>query len=257
MIKMKRDNAMENKCPKCGCELPKDSAFCLHCFSGVKEEFPTVANNSRERHKAVALIILALIIVGCGLLLLYLQKSPSNNSPSTTTMQITEATEQELASSSVTIITTEERTEKVTTTAPHTTTDSVTTETQATVKQTTTEEQTDSTTNHTTTQKTTQKSTQQENESIVIKDGKLISYPKNKKDSSYTIPYSVTSIKKDAFGGNPYIKKLKFSKREEITCDWANLFSNLPNLETIYICAGTSVDIEGMQYFGGEIIYYD
>lgn len=257
MIKMKRDNVMENRCPKCGCELPKDAAFCLHCFSNVNEKSPSVATNNIKRHRPAVLIILALIIVGCGLLLLYLQKSSSNNIPSTTTMQITEATEQELDPSSKTIRTTEERTEKVTTTAQPTTTAPVTTEAQTTVTQTTTEEQTASTTKQTTTQKTTQKSPQQENESIVIKDGKLISYPKNKKDSSYTIPYSVKSIKNDAFGGNPYIKKLKFSKREEITCDWANLFSSLPNLETIYICAGTSVDIEGMQYFGGEIIYYD
>lgn len=252
---------MKNKCPKCGCELPKDAAFCLHCFSSVKEKSPPVSINNKKRHKTTVALILAVMAVTCCLFLLHLQKSPTDKNPSTTKPQTIDASEPtEYASTSETINSTTEKAENSTITTVTTTTEPDTTVAQTTAQQTTTEAQIITTAKQTTTQttqKTTQKPTQQKDESIVIKDGKLINYPKNKKDSSYTIPYSVKSIKKDAFGGNPYIKKLKFSKREEITCDWANLFSNLPNLETIYICAGTSVDIEGMQYFGGEIIYYD
>ena len=91
---------------------------------------------------------------------------------------------------------------------------------------------------------------------VVISGSVLSDYPNSKQDSSYTIPYTVTSISSGAFHGNPYLKSLKFSKRTNVSCNWSNLFANLPNLEKIYIYTGTSADTQGMQYFDGEIIYY-
>ena len=84
----------------------------------------------------------------------------------------------------------------------------------------------------------------------------LKKYPSSRKSSSYTVPYEVKEISKDAFKDNKYLKTLKFSKRADLKCNWDNLFASLSGLETIYIYAGTSADTQGMQFFTGEIVYY-
>lgn len=87
----------------------------------------------------------------------------------------------------------------------------------------------------------------------------LVFYPQTKSDSRYNVPSNVTSINRNAFNGNAYLKTIKFSKRVQLYVDWKNIFSdnNLKNLETIEVYPGTDADLKGIKYFNGEIIYYD
>lgn len=93
--------------------------------------------------------------------------------------------------------------------------------------------------------------------SVVYNDSTLVYYPSAKTNSEFTIPNYVTKIEKNAFKSNKYLESIKFSKNESFNCDWKNLFSSLENLNTIIIYAGTNADLIGMQYFDGEIVYYD
>lgn len=94
---------------------------------------------------------------------------------------------------------------------------------------------------------------------VYSSDNALVLYPAGKTSSSYAIPYKVKTIKNNAFKGNPYLTKIKFSKRDKLDVNWSNLFSskNIKNLEAIEVYAGTDADIIGIQYFDGEINYYD
>jgi len=106
-------------------------------------------------------------------------------------------------------------------------------------------------------QQTTKRiTTTTESKEVIITSGVLKRYPAAKSSKSYTVPYQVKRIADGAFEVNTHLTSLKFSKRENLECDWSRLFSALPNLKTIYIYPGTTADTLGMQYFDGEIIYY-
>lgn len=92
---------------------------------------------------------------------------------------------------------------------------------------------------------------------VVFIGSKLVYYPAGISKTSYTIPDFVDEISNDAFKGNTKIKKLRFSNNENFKCDWKNLFKSLENLESIVVYSGTPADTSGIQYFDGEIIYYD
>lgn len=248
---------MEKRCPKCGGYLPKNASFCMHCCNLVSVR--TVPANKEIKPKKTKWLILssAIVLLAVVCIIYGNSKTQSNKtvqehtvvtvsefaetsqSTSETTAKETTATTSSTTKAAETVPSTVPSTEEVTSALIIYETAEQTTEQKTTVK----------------TKKTTKKPTGTKQD-VEIQNGTLISYPKNKKTSIYTIPYSVKSIKKGAFRGNKYIKKLKFSKRENVKCDWNDLFSSLPNLKTIYIYAGTNADTEGMQYFGGEIVYY-
>ena len=104
------------------------------------------------------------------------------------------------------------------------------------------------------TAKPTKKKTTTEVLTPTISGSVLKKYPTDKKDSTYEIPYKVKKISRGAFD-NKYITTLKFSSREDVECDYNELFRSMPNLKTIYIYAGTTADLDGKQYFHGKIIY--
>ncbi|MBQ7740226.1 MAG: hypothetical protein IJT65_03225 [Eubacterium sp.] len=221
----------------------------MHCFSLINEKQPPEQGAPR-RKKAGLLVSLAAVVliavVVCSILIFNKNKNEEKplNSSSVTTAQTQRISQTE--------------TNPVATEKPLSTTVSTTKERQSENEINQTQQTSEKTVKET--EKSTvanPKTTKQASRKIVIKNGRLISYPAGLKNSSYTIPYDVKSIEKDAFKGNKYLKKIKFSKRETLNCDWNNLFRCLPNLDTIYIYAGTNADTEGMQYFSGEIVYYD
>lgn len=227
--------------------MPKSSAFCMHCMRGLDEKDYQFKPPEKGNKKALILCAcaLAVAIIGTALFLTVGHKKieaegTSAPAPSSTTAAPTTAAATEKPT-------------KTTTKKPKTTKKQTTKKEAATQAPAAQEEaqQYEPAQPATKAPETTAPSTQ------VVFDGSVLTdYPNARTDSSYTIPYSVTSIASGAFHGNSYLRTLKFSKRTNLSCNWSNLFANLPNLETIYIYTGTSADTQGMQYFDGEIIYY-
>lgn len=245
---------MDKKCPNCGNALPEEASFCMHCFTPLNI---TPLESSKANKEKPKKIIVLISLAACVTILFsvfshsYNSKSQNDNTTtsakqtttiSTTTTKKAEAVQKTTVANSTTkIISTTASTTAVSTSNQQKTTKATTTQTSTKIN----------TTKKSTTIKPTSPPT------VVIEGGTLSNYPSDRTNSSYTIPSSVTKISGDAFNNNKYLKTLKFSKREAVECDWSNLFSNLPNLETVYVYPGTSADLEGLQYFDGEIVYYD
>lgn len=252
---------MDKKCPNCGNALPEEASFCMHCFTplNVTPLEPSEAGKNKSK-KFIALILFALCLCAVILISTFIcvHNSKSHNDNTTTsakqTTTISNATTKQtttIKAEAVQKTTVANSTTKIISTTASTTAVSTSKQqktTKATTKQTTTKK---TTTKKTTTIKTTAAPP------VIIDSGILINYPAGRTNSSYTVPYSVTKIAGNAFNNNKYLKTLKFSRREAVECDWGNLFSSLPNLETVYVYPGTSADLEGLQYFDGEIVYYD
>ena len=263
---------MENKCSNCGKPLPQGAVFCMHCFTLNSKKLPPDINGVKKKKTALIIISLVVIICLCGAAVFSIGKArfakeeKNATSPSTTV----KASEIAAPSTSVTAALTTaeastnaqtkpETTATQTTSAPETTTATTTTATQPTAESTTKPKK--ETTKATkpkekTAKKVKKKTTKAQSSEIIIENGVLKKYPSSRKSSSYTVPYEVKEISKDAFKDNKYLKTLKFSKRADLKCNWDNLFASLSGLETIYIYAGTSADTQGMQFFTGEIVYY-
>ena len=238
---------MSKRCPYCNQPLPKASSFCLHCFSAVNPLKEVSAPLQKSDKNLIPLVsILAVIVIVCavGTVILNLDKtdnvSYTEQTVSANTSVSTKATEKPSVTTSAA---SESSVQPATATRPSTVTE--------TELMTEASEAAPPSTTKNTVKKTTAST------AVVISSGVLKKYPSARSSSSYTIPYKVTKIADNAFETNTHLKSLKFSKRESLQCNWAKLFSSLPNLKTIYIYAGTSVDTEGMQYFDGEIVYYD
>ncbi len=257
---------MKMKCPNCGAELPQGAGFCLHCFTVIGEKKPPQAQKapSKGRQKLIIVIISALVIAA-GAVAVFCAAGRPEKAPEQSEGVVAVSTESTTSAARTAAQSTEKSTEKKTEKPAETSASTeATSQTEAQTGTASTRADTEQTSGETTKKETTakettakkEKTTKKESTAVVIKNGVLLKYPAARKSSSYTIPYGVTSISKNAFETNRYLKTLKFSKRENLKCDWNNLFSALPNLKTIYIYAGTSADTEGMQYFGGEIIYY-
>jgi hypothetical protein len=251
---------MAKKCQNCKQELPEEAVFCLHCFKSLNtysldDKIANEINVKQHPTKSKVICICVIAIVILSIITTSLLVESHNNkvisvNAETVTNNISIATENTK--------TTVKQDEVNTTTQPTTTTQQ-TSSTQLTseTQSTTTEQTTLSDTTATTTTKATTKVTTTVSSKVVIEKNVLVDYPSNKKSESYSIPYSVTKISANAFNNNKYLKSLKFSKQENIDCDFENLFKNLPNLETVYIYPGTNADLEGLKYFDGEIVYYD
>ena len=240
---------MSKKCPHCNQPLPKASSFCLHCFKMVTplKEVATPKQKSHKKQATAAIILTAIIAVS------------AISAYAISFDKAKEAVKFDTSAPSVSVMSTKEA--SVASTTDLTSTTELTTTTEATQSEATTEQTSEAASTEQTqpapavTEATTRATTI--SKEIIISSGVLKLYPSARSNSSYTIPYDVTKIADGAFERNTHLKSLKFSKRENLQCNWAKLFSALPNLKTIYIYAGTSADIEGMQYFDGEIVYYD
>lgn len=249
---------MDKKCPNCGNALPEEASFCMHCFTplNVTPLEPSEAGKNKSK-KFIALILFALCAVILISTFICVHNSRSHDDATSSVKQVT------TISTSTTKQTTTKKTEAVQKTTVAKSTTKIISTTASTTDVSTSKQQktTKATTKQTTTKKTTtKKSTTIKTTAlspVIIDGGILTNYPSGRTNSSYTVPYSVTKIAGNAFNNNKYLKTLKFSKREAVECDWSNLFSSLPNLETVYVYPGTSADLEGLQYFDGEIVYYD
>ena len=259
---MKGVVALGKRCPNCGSDLPEEASFCLDCFTPLNVTPIITKESSKKQPKGIIYLILAIVFVSALVSVLIVSttaKKQDNSTTQSTTTAAAMAIKVTTSKQSTTKKTVS--TEKSTATDSTAETESTTTSTtESTTKATTTTKPTTtkkkSTTKAVTTTKraiTTEKTT---TPSVVINEGTLVSYPPDKTSSTYKIPYNVKKINNNAFN-NKYIKTIKFSKRETVECDWANLFSCLPNLKTVYVYPGTSADLEGLQYFDGEIVYYD
>ena len=91
---------------------------------------------------------------------------------------------------------------------------------------------------------------------VLYQKNTLIFYPPAKKDVSFTIPETVTSLKEGAFN-HARFTTLTFNKSSTFECDWKALFAALSQLESIRVYPGSSADLVGAQYFTGEIVYYE
>lgn len=240
---------MGKKCCNCGEALPEEASFCLHCFTPLNvvplESQETINKKSNKYIKYILIVLCGTILISTITIMCFLNSKNGND----TTLSPTDKQ----------AVTTGLSTTKTTETTQNTTVANTDTKVSSTTKQKNT---TKSTTQQTTTEKatttkkaTTVKTTQ--TPKIIVSNGTLVNYPNSRTNSSYSIPYNVTKISNNAFNNNKHIKSLRFSKREKVECNWSNLFSSLPNLETVYVYPGTSADLEGLQYFDGEIIYYD
>lgn len=237
---------MDKKCPNCGNALPEEASFCMHCFTPLNitplESSESGKNKSKRFFVLILFALCAVILIST---FICVHNSKSHNDNTTTSAKQTKT-----ISTSTTKQTTTKKTEAVQKTTVSKSTTAKPTSTTTTALQTT------KTTKLTTTKKaTTIKTTAAP--PVIIEGDILTNYPADRTNSSYTVPYNVTKIAGNAFNNNKHLKTLKFSKRETVDCDWRNLFSSLPNLETVYVYPGTSADLEGLQYFDGEIVYYD
>lgn len=252
---------MDKKCPNCGNTLPEEASFCLHCFTqlNVTPLEPIEKSNNKSKDFIVLFsFVLCAVILASTFICVHNSKN-HNDAVASSFKQVT------------TIITTKQTTTKKAEVTQKTTTAKTTTEIVTTTASTTTSTNAVSTTKNqkitktatkqnTTAKTTTKKATTIKTTTVayvIIDDGTLKYYPADRTNPSYSVPYGVTKIAGNAFNNNKYLKTLKFSKREAVECDWNNLFSSLPNLETVYVYPGTSADIDGLQYFDGEIVYYD
>ena len=237
---------LDKKCPNCGNALPEEASFCMHCFTPLNItplESSESGKNKSKRFFVLILFALCAVILVSTLICVHNSKG-HNDAATTSSKQVTTIS---------TSTTRQATTQKVEATQKTTVSKSTTAKPTST---TTTALQTTKTTKLTTTKKaTTIKTTAAP--PVIIEGDILTNYPADRTNSSYTVPYNVTKIAGNAFNNNKHLKTLKFSKRETVDCDWRNLFSSLPNLETVYVYPGTSADLEGLQYFDGEIVYYD
>ncbi len=248
---------MENKCPNCGAELPEEASFCLNCMKPRSITPPAQQPAPKKRGRLLPPLLIAVIVIALSATVLRaiaLRNEPETTvsaPPSVSQAQAERTTEITTAKD---VTTAPEATQKATTTAPTTT---EATASESTTAETTTAATTALTTTETTTVTTTKKETTTASAEIVYEGSTLIQYPVARTESSYTVPYSVKTIADGAFGKNKNLKTVKFSKREKVNCDWEQLFSSLPNLKTVYVYPGTDADLKGLQYFDGEIVYYD
>ncbi len=247
---------MDKKCPHCNRPMPKGSSFCMYCFRNVNKLKEPDINQSRRniRPALTVLVAVVLIAITAGSITIAAKSYDSDKTEAQSTAQAATVTEAATQSVSYTETTTEKATSSTTATEKAT----------ATTTEKTSEEATSETVEDVVTQsekaltkKITRKvTTATVSNKVIISSGVLKKYPASKNSASYTIPYDVKKISDNAFEVNRNLKTLKFSKRENLDCNWDKLFSALPNLKTIYIYPGTSADTRGMQYFDGEIIYY-
>lgn len=238
---------MDKKCPSCGNALPEEASFCMRCFTPLNitplESSDSGKNKSKNFIIFVFLVLCAIVLIST---LFYSYNLKSHDD--TTTFSVKQVTTMSTA------------TTKQTTTKKDLTTENTTVTESTTAKPTSTTTTAVQTTKTTTKLTTTKKATTIKTTvapPVVIDGSILTNYPADRTNSSYTVPYNVTKIASNAFNNNIHLKTLRFSKRETVECDWHNLFLNLPNLETVYVYPGTSADLEGLQYFDGEIVYYD
>ena len=276
---------MTKKCPHCGAEMPEESRFCLQCMQyAVAPEKPVLrTEHSRKRLLPYLAALLAVVLLLTSVSAVYgVQKrhiaiAPEPSAPvsdtATPSVAAVEASEQmadeetasappEASSEADTDISAGDTTAPsaggiaagaaVGTTVGTTAAAATRSATEsATTKQNTTAAKT---TAAPTTAKNTTAATEPA-DSIEITNGVLRHYPSGFTASRYTIPKNVTKIANNAFSGNRYITELEFSDREELDCNYANLFASLPNLKTIYIYPGTGPDLEGKNYFTGKVVY--
>lgn len=244
---MRGENYLDKKCPNCGQDMPEEASFCLECFSPLNISPIEATEKNNKNSKAIILIIIFVLIFSIVVTSIFIKSNKENN---ITVLNTT-------ATGKVTKTTTSQQTTKLTTKPTTQITTKKSTTESTTPTETTTKKPTTSTT-VSTTKSTTKKLTATTAPAEVVIDGStLTNYPSSRKNTSYTIPYSVTKISNNAFNNNKYLKTLKFSKREKLDCNFQNLFASLPNLETVYVYPGTDADLEGLQYFDGEIVYYD
>ena len=242
---------MKNICPHCKAEMPEEASFCLKCMtprSIEKAEFP---NKKSKTGIYAAVIISFLVIIATALIIIAYPRSQNLTAATTNQIQRQAVTE----TNPTTNITKVSSTVSTTKATKLTTTET----TEKTSESTQTTEETTETTAETTTETTTvtKKEATTASTKIIYNGDTLVEYPSSRKDKSFTVPYSVKKISNGAFSKNKHLKTIKFSKREKLECDWAKLYSNLPELKTVYVYPGTDADLIGLQYFDGEIVYYD
>lgn len=240
----------EKKCPHCNSAIPEESPYCMHCgkyVTGLRttKSQPTDTKSKKKKTAAALLIALAAIILISSSTIIFASQHKTKPHPTTTAKIVTT----KKTSTATTLKPTTKKKEKVTTTESTTVPTTTTTTTEPTTTTTTT-----APTTKATTAKPTKKKTTTEVLTPTISGSVLKKYPTDKKDSTYEIPYKVKKISRGAFD-NKYITTLKFSSREDVECDYNELFRSMPNLKTIYIYAGTTADLDGKQYFHGKIIY--
>lgn len=250
---------MSKKCPNCNNEMPEEASFCLHCFTLIsKPNLSVVEGGSNKLTKQkIGISVIAVLLICVLFTVIAFANNANDKIVNEQTSSVANAKSAEISTQSTehtsvseALITSDYSLQTSDTTQAQTTNTSTTITTTTPNTTTTTTVTTSKTT------KATTKITTTVNTDVIFSGSTLISYPQGRKNSSYTIPYKVTKISNNAFD-NDYLKTLKFSKREHIDCDWENLFSSMPNLKTVYVYPGTDADIEGLQYFDGEIVYYD
>lgn len=238
---------LDKKCPNCGNALPEEASFCMHCFTPLNItplESSELGKNKSKKFIVLILFALCAVILVSTLICVHNSRNYNDDTTSFAKQVTTMSTATTKQTTTKKDLTTENTTVAESTTAkPTSTTTTAVQTTKTTTKLTTTKKAT--------TIKTTVAPP------VIIDGGMLTNYPADRTNSSYTVPYNVTKIASNAFNNNKYLRTLRFSKREAVECDWRNLFSSLPNLETVYVYPGTSADLEGLQYFDGEIVYYD
>lgn len=257
-------------CPHCGKDIPEEASFCLACYRRINSPEPAeLAPSAKSAKKApVAAVSLAVIALAAFIVLITSDKPDApkpqtvshsgapisvSAEPSTAETEKTKetatasppSTEAESKTETTTSVSTEPATEAQTTTAPASETTEKTTEKKTAEK----------TAN--TTKATTKAPKATVPEEVTIKNGVLLAYPSGATASSYTVPYSVTKIAPGAFAKNKYLKTIKFSKREEVECDYSGLVSDLPKLKTVYIYPGTTADLNINCFNGKKVVYYD
>ena len=232
---------MENKCPHCGKPMPKSSAFCMHCMQGIGEKDALAVPHHKSKKSVVLVCALVLVILLSGGIAFAAIRHRTPALSETEAADSVNVIESSVSSTAASVPSTAKKQAK-------------TTKKQAAKKATTAKEtaappatQAPEQPTYAPEQPQTKPAPTAADNEVVIQANVLSDYPNGKTDSSYTIPYDVTSISANAFHGNTHLRALKFSKRTNVSCNWSNLFANLPNLETIYIYTGTSADTQGMQ----------
>ena len=235
---------MNRKCPHCGEIIPEEAKYCLKCMNYTIElSNPKTIDSINKSNKSRIIIICTSVLIVIAAVAATIIANSSQKLETTTMLSSVSSTAPEPSSSAS--IKSETTLDKTKSNETYTT--------EATTSTTTTTATTTTTTEATTITTTSAKKVTSTPKPI-IRNETLISYPAKIKKTSYRIPYKVKSISSNAFN-NKHLKSLYFSERENLDCDWKSLFGGLPNLQTIYIYPGTSVDIEGKQYFQGKIVY--